>query len=52
MSVIDDLLVTLLDGQIQEVRVGTFWTAVVAQVNGRAQCGLASTLLVDDQVVR
>jgi len=44
MNVIDDLLTTLPDGQIRDVRVGAFWTAVVAETNGELRCGLASTL--------
>ena len=44
MRVIDDLLATLSDGQIRDVRVGAFWTAVVAETNGQLRCGLASTL--------
>ncbi|MGQ9501859.1 MAG: Rossmann-like domain-containing protein [Anaerolineae bacterium] len=45
MSVLDDLLATLPEGTINEVRVGAFWTAVVARVQGRRRCGLASTLI-------
>jgi uncharacterized protein (DUF4213/DUF364 family) len=44
MSLIDDLLATLPDGPVQEVRVGAFWTAVVVEVAARQSCGLASTL--------
>lgn len=43
MKLLDDLLNTLPDGLVQEVRVGAFWTAVVVEVAGRRQCGLAST---------
>ncbi len=44
MNVIDDLLTTLPDGQIRDVRVGAFWTAVVVETDGGLHCGLASTL--------
>ncbi len=44
MSLLDDLLATLPEGVIRDVRVGAFWTAVVAEVEGRCRCGLASTL--------
>ncbi|PWH16531.1 MAG: hypothetical protein DDG58_09460 [Ardenticatenia bacterium] len=44
MALLDDLLATLPDGTVSEVRVGAFWTAVVAEVQGRRRCGLASTL--------
>jgi len=44
MSIIDDLLAMLPDGRIQQVRMGAFWTAVVAEMEGQLRCGLASTL--------
>jgi len=43
MTIIDELLVTLPEGQVQDVRVGAFWTAVVTEAEGRRRCGLAST---------
>ena len=48
MSVIDALLNTLPEGVVSEVRVGAFWTAVVTEVHGRRRCGLASTMLGDN----
>jgi uncharacterized protein (DUF4213/DUF364 family) len=57
VSIIDDLLVTpplspsrvgeRKGGEVREVRIGAFWTAVVLE-NGR--CGLASALRDDDHV--
>lgn len=44
MKVIDELLSSLPDGPIRELRIGAFWTAVVVEVDGRRRCGLASTL--------
>ena len=44
MKIIEELLSTLQDGKIIELRVGLHWTAVVAEINGVRQCGLASTL--------
>lgn len=44
MNLVDDLLATLPDGQLKDVRVGAFWTAVVAEIGGVRACGLASTL--------
>ncbi len=44
MELIDNLLATLPDGVVQELRVGAFWTAVIVEVAGRRRCGLASTL--------
>ncbi len=48
MPILDELLASLPDGTIDELLVGAFWTAVVADVNDRRQCGLASTLREDD----
>ena len=44
MNLIDDLLTSLPDGPVKDVRVGAFWTAVVVEVDGVRRCGLASTL--------
>jgi uncharacterized protein (DUF4213/DUF364 family) len=44
MAIIDELLAGLPDGPVREVRVGAHWTAVVVDLEGRARCGLASTL--------
>jgi uncharacterized protein len=44
MDLVDDLLATLPQGSVQDVRVGFFWTAVVTEVDGRRRCGLASTM--------
>jgi len=48
MAVIDELLVTLPEGPVQDVRVGAFWTAVVIEAEGRRRCGLASTPRSDE----
>jgi uncharacterized protein (DUF4213/DUF364 family) len=48
MSLIDDLLNTLPEGVVQDVRVGAFWTAIVVEVGGERRCGLASSLRPDD----
>ena len=44
MNLIDNLLATLPNGLVREVRVGPFLTAVVVEVKGNLSCGLASTL--------
>jgi uncharacterized protein (DUF4213/DUF364 family) len=44
MKIIDELLSSLPDGPVRELRVGAFWTAVVVEVAGHRRCGLASTL--------
>ncbi len=44
MKLINDLLATLPDGPVQDVRVGAFWTGVVVEVADQARCGLASTM--------
>jgi uncharacterized protein (DUF4213/DUF364 family) len=45
MPIIEDLLARLPEGIVTEVRIGAFWTAVVAEVEGRRRCGLASTIV-------
>jgi hypothetical protein len=44
MQIITDLLETLLDGKVLDVRIGLHWTAVMVEVGGAQHCGLASTL--------
>ncbi len=44
MSLLEDLLASVSDGEVIAVRIGLHWTAVVAEVAGRRRCGLASTL--------
>lgn len=44
MKLLDELLATLADGPVDEVRIGLHWTAVVAVVEDQRRCGLASTL--------
>lgn len=48
MNLIDDLLAELPHGRLKDVRIGAFWTAVVVEMAGRQQCGLASTLREDN----
>jgi uncharacterized protein (DUF4213/DUF364 family) len=48
MSLVDELLATLPDGLVWDIRVGAFWTAVVAEVDGQSRCGLASTLRAEE----
>jgi uncharacterized protein len=43
-TLIDQLVSSLPDGQLITVQVGLYWTAVVAEVDGKARCGLAGTL--------
>lgn len=40
----NNLVAELPDGEVQDVRIGLHWTAVVVRVEGGLQCGLASTL--------
>lgn len=44
MNILDQLLATVPDGPVLEVRVGAFWTAVLVNLDGQPRCGLASTL--------
>jgi uncharacterized protein (DUF4213/DUF364 family) len=48
MSLIDELITTLPDGAVWDVRVGVFWTAVVVEIEGHQRCGLASTVRNDN----
>ena len=48
MDPLTDLLAAVPDGIVQEVRIGIFWTVVVAEVGGHYRCGLASTLREGD----
>ncbi len=44
MSLLDNLLETIPEGKVLDVRIGLHWTAVVVETEGVRQCGLASTL--------
>jgi len=44
MSLFDNLLESIPEGKVLDVRIGLHWTAVAVEVNGVRQCGLASTL--------
>ena len=48
MTIIDELLVTLPEGAVRDVRVGAFWTAVEVKTESGRRCGLASTLRDDE----
>jgi uncharacterized protein (DUF4213/DUF364 family) len=47
-SVIESLLTILPDAPVQTVLIGTHWTAVVVEVEGRWRCGLASSQQAKD----
>ena len=47
MNLLNKLLDTLPDGRIVQVYIGTHWTAVVAEIEGRRRCGLASSLTAE-----
>lgn len=44
MKLIEDVISTLQDAQVKEVRIGLHWTAVIVERNGALSCGLASTV--------
>lgn len=44
MSLVDDLIAQVPEGEIEQVQVGLHWTAVVSIQGGVRRCGLASTL--------
>lgn len=48
MGIIDDLLASVQEGSVQDVLIGAYKTAVVANVKGVRRCGLASTPRDDD----
>jgi uncharacterized protein (DUF4213/DUF364 family) len=49
MSLTGQILSTLSEATVDEVRVGTHWTAVVVRMLGEKKCGLASTLWGDHE---
>lgn len=49
MTLVDDLLSSLPEGRVDEVRIGTHWTAVVVETTEGKKCGLASTLWEDHE---
>ena len=49
MTILEEILDTLADAPLEEVRVGAHWTGVVVARAGRRRCGLASTLRGDDE---
>ena len=44
MSLIDDLIAQVPEGEVELIQVGLHWTAVVVIQGGERRCGLASTL--------
>lgn len=44
MQITEDLLTSLPTGTVRDVRIGVFWTAIVTEIDGVLQCGLASTM--------
>lgn len=44
MTILGEILDALEGAPLEEVRIGTFWTAVVVSVQGQRRCGLASTM--------
>ncbi|MBI9048362.1 MAG: DUF364 domain-containing protein [Anaerolineaceae bacterium] len=44
MKIIEDVLSTLTDAKVNDVRIGLHWTAVVVEKHGKHACGLASTV--------
>ncbi|MBN1146588.1 MAG: DUF364 domain-containing protein [Anaerolineales bacterium] len=47
MEILEEILRSLPDGEVQDVRIGKHWTAVVAESNGVQRCGLASNPIKD-----
>lgn len=49
MGLTENLMAVLPDGKVLDVRIGLHWTAVIVDVEGRRQCGLASTVTEEHQ---
>lgn len=49
-ELLDRLVGGLQDGKVADVRVGAFWTAVVAETNAAQRCGLAASLRPDEHI--
>lgn len=49
MNILNNLLSSLSDGHVLEVRIGLHYTSVVVDSRGMTRCGLASTLNGDHQ---
>lgn len=47
-SLINDLLAALTDAPVESVLIGTHWTAVVVENQGRHRCGLATSQRAQD----
>lgn len=44
MQILSEIIRTLPDGEVRDVRIGLHWTAVVVETGGELRCGLSSTL--------
>ena len=44
MGILNDILGSLPDKDVIDVRIGLHWTAVAVESHGELHCGLASTL--------
>ncbi len=44
MQILSDILGSLPDGEVHDVRIGLHWTVVVIETGGVLRCGLSSTL--------
>lgn len=44
MPILSEILHTLPDGDVRDVRIGLHWTAVVVETGGVLRCGLSATL--------
>ena len=46
MQILTEILRSLPDGEVRDVRLGLHWTAVVVETGGVLRCGLSATLFV------
>jgi len=49
MGLIENLMAVVPDGRVIDIRIGLHWTAAVVEVDGKRQCGMASTVTEEHQ---
>jgi uncharacterized protein len=52
MELLEKIMVSLPDGEVNDIRIGLHWTAVVANINGYKRCGLASNPIKNTMLTR
>jgi uncharacterized protein len=52
MELLEKIMAGLSDGEVNDIRIGLHWTAVVAKINGYKRCGLASNPIKNTMLTR